>query len=104
MIDDELAYEGAGDGWTEANVIESYLGKFLGGGYGSTGHKSACKIGQYFLGNFNATEYLSANNLKWMREKIDANVTFWKMKSCIYSYTRNICTSIFSNIKNTFRA
>jgi hypothetical protein len=103
VIDDELAYEGAGDGWSEADVIEAHLGAFLGGGYGSTGHKTANKKGHYFAGNFKAIEHLSADNLQWMREKIDANIIFWNMVPCFYSYTDNIRSSIFSNIKDTFR-
>lgn len=104
VFDDELAYEGAGDGWSESDVIEAHLGALLGGGYGSTGHKFANKKGQYFTGNFNPAEHLSANNLKWLREKIDSHITFWKMVPCFYSYTDNIKTSIFSNLKDTFRA
>ncbi|MBN2091378.1 DUF5060 domain-containing protein [candidate division KSB1 bacterium] len=104
VIDDELAYEGAGDGWSEADVIEAHLGAFLGGGYASTGHKFANKKGHYFAGNFSANEHLSADNLKWMREKIDSDITFWKLVPCFYAYSNHIQTSIFSNIHDTFRA
>jgi len=79
IIDDELAYEGKGDGWSEPDVIESHLGAFLGGGYGTTGHKPASKRGHYFHGNFKASEHKSADNLLWFRRVIDKNITFWKM-------------------------
>ena len=103
VIDDELAYEGAGDGWREADVIEAHLGAFLGGGYGTTGYKSASKKGHYFYGNFKASEHLSADNLKWLREKIDENITFYLMQPVFLSYVNQIQTAIFSNIKDTFR-
>ena len=79
VIDDELAYEGAGDGWSEADVIESHLGAFLGGGYGTTGHKPGNKQGHYFWGNFKPSEHTAADNLAWLRQVIDENVTFWRM-------------------------
>jgi hypothetical protein len=79
VIDDELAYEGKGDGWSEEDVIESHLGAFLGGGYGTTGHKPGNKQGHYFWGNFKASEHLAADNLGWLRRIIDENVTFWRM-------------------------
>jgi len=79
VIDDELAYEGKGDGWSEEDVIESHLGAFLGGGYGTTGHKPANKKGHYFWGNFKASEHLAVDNLGWLRAVIDANITFWRM-------------------------
>ena len=103
VINDELAYEGAGDRFTEEDVVESHLGAFLAGGYASTGYKSSTgragapipasvqvslgadglkpgeKLGQYFAGNFDAAEHTAADNLKFLRETIDATVTFWKM-------------------------
>jgi hypothetical protein len=79
VIDDELAYEGAGDGWSEQDVIEAHLGAFLGGGYGTTGHKPANKQGHYFWGHFNPAEHLAADNLGWLRQVIDQNITFWHM-------------------------
>ena len=79
VINDELAYEGAGDGWSEADVIEAALGAFLGGGYLSTAYKDGHKTGHYFDGGFNALEHSSANDLLWLRERIDEEVPFWKM-------------------------
>lgn len=103
VINDELAYEGAGDKFSEEDVVESHLGAFLSGGYGSTGYKSSTgragspipaniqvslgadglkpgeKLGQYFAGNFDATEHTSADNLKFLRETIDAKIAFWTM-------------------------
>src|SRR5262249_51737263 len=78
-IDDELSYEGDGDKHSEQDTIESHLGAFLGGGYGSTGLKTANKIGHYFWGAFDPNEHTSADNLKFLRETIDQNITFWQM-------------------------
>lgn len=80
VIDDELAYEGAGDGWSEEDVIEAFLGAFAGGGYGTTGYKPANKTGHYFSGNFNPEEHKASDNLKWFREIIDNEIRFWKME------------------------
>jgi hypothetical protein len=101
VIDDELAYEGKGDGWSEKDVIESHLGAFLGGGYGTTGHKPASKKGHYFHGNFKASEHKSADNLLWLRRLIDENITFWKMSPV---YDSDTSTGIFLNVDREFRA
>ena len=93
-INDELSYEGKGDRHTEQDTIESHLGAFLGGGYGTTGEKPGNKLGQYFMGRFNPAEHTSADNLKYLREIIDKNVTFWKMAPE---------TGIFSNLHPDFR-
>jgi len=104
VIDDELAYEGQGDGWTEEDVIEAHLGAFLGGGYGTTGYKPANKKGHYFYGNFKASEHRSADNLLWLRQIIDQNITFWKMAPARDSDSGDNNTSIFDNIHPDFRA
>jgi len=78
-VNDELSYQGEGDRHTEADTIESPLGAFLGAGYGTTGFKPGNKLGHYFWGKFDAAEHSAADNLKWLREAIDANVTFWRM-------------------------
>jgi hypothetical protein len=39
----------------EEDVLEAFLGVFLGGGYGSIGYKTGLKLGQYFAGRFDAT-------------------------------------------------
>lgn len=93
-INDELSYEGKGDKHTEQDTIESHLGAFLGGGYGTTGEKPGNKLGQYFKGCFNPTEHTCADNLKYLRDVIDHNVTFWKMSPNI---------GIFSNLHPNFR-
>jgi len=93
-INDELSYEGKGDGHTEHNTIESHLGAFLGGGYGTTGEKPGNKLGQYFWGCFNPKEHTAADNLKYLRQIIDDDVTFWKMSPD---------TGIFSNLHKDFR-
>ena len=93
-INDELSYEGKGDKHTENDTIESHLGAFLGGGYGTTGEKPGSKLGQYFKGCFNPEEHTAADNLKYLRGIIDRNITFWKMSPD---------TGIFSNLRPTFR-
>ncbi len=93
-INDELSYEGAGDKHSEEDTIESHLGAFLGGGYASTGYKPGNKLGQYFIGRFEASEHKSADNLRFLRQVIDENITFWRMAPD---------TSIFSNFDKRFR-
>ena len=104
IVNDELAYQGEGDGWSEADVIEAHLGAFLGGGYGSSGHKSGYKLGHYFAGNFSAKEHTAADNLQWLCQKIDEHISFWKMQPEYYTYTRDGSSSIFRNIRPEFRA
>ncbi len=104
MIDDELAYEGKGDGWREADVIESHLGAFIGGGYGTTGHKPASKKGHYFHGDFHASEHKAADNLKWFRAQIDGNITFWKMHPAEDNDRKDLKAAIFAGIHPDFRA
>jgi len=104
VVDDELAYEGKGDGWSEQDVIEAHLGAFLGGGYGTTGHKPASKKGHYFHGDFKASEHKSADNLLWLRQAIDKNITFWRMSPVRDSDTSDTTASIFENIHQDFRA
>jgi Domain of unknown function (DUF5060)/Protein of unknown function (DUF4038) len=94
-INDELSYEGKGDRHTEYDTIEALLGAFLGGGYGTTGEKPGNKLGQYFRGRFNPAEHTSADNLNYLRQTIDAHITFWKMAPDL---------SIFSNLDPGFRA
>jgi len=78
-VNDELSYEGAGDKHTEADTIAAHLGAFLGGGYGTTGEKYGQKLGQYFWGNFDAGKHTAADNLGWLRETIDREITFWRL-------------------------
>ncbi len=98
VIDDELAYEGAGDGWSEEDVIESHLGAFLGGGYGTTGYKPANKKGHYFWGNFQALEHRAADNLGWLRQVIDENITFWRMVPTIDPNAHDNVIGIFTGV------
>jgi hypothetical protein len=95
VIDDELSYQGEGDRHTEMDTVESHLGAFLGGGYGTTGHKSGNKLGQYFTGRFTADEHTAARGLKWMREAIDRSISFWRMQPG---------ASIFPALDPAFRA
>ena len=103
VIDDELAYEGAGDGWTEPDVIEAHVGAFLGGGYGTTGHKPASKQGHYFWGRFRDSEHKAADNLAWLRRIIDENVTFWRMAPADDPDIDDNRVGIFSNVHRDFR-
>lgn len=93
-INDELSYQGKGDKHSKHDTIESHLGAFLGGGYASTGEKPGNKLGQYFRGKFDPKEHSAAEHLKWLRECIDQNVTFWNMKPDL---------EIFSNLDDDFR-
>jgi len=93
-LNDELSYQGKGDKHSEPDTIESHLGAFLGGGYGTTGEKPGSKLGQYFRGRFNPKEHSAADNLKYLRDVIDANITFWKMAPDL---------GIFSNLHRDFR-
>ncbi|HUS92278.1 MAG TPA: DUF5060 domain-containing protein [Phycisphaerae bacterium] len=80
VCNDENAYEGLGDRFSEADVIEGCFGTFLGGGCPTTGQKPAGKKGQYFWGGFDASKHASADNLLALREYIDEHVAFWRMK------------------------
>jgi hypothetical protein len=93
-VNDELSYQGEGDKHTEGDTIESHLGAFLGGGYGTTGWKPGNKLGHYFYGGFDPAEHTAADNLKWLREVIDANISFWRMSPDV---------SIFENLDPSFR-
>ncbi|KPL12560.1 MAG: hypothetical protein AMS26_17130 [Bacteroides sp. SM23_62] len=105
VINDELAYEGEGDGWLEEDVLEAFLGVFLGGGYGSTGYKTGHKLGQYFAGRFDATGHSASDNLLWFRQQIDRETNFWKMQPATIFYTRkeDITLDIFRNVDYDFR-
>lgn len=79
-VNDELSYQGEGDRHSEEDTIEAHLGAFLGGGYGTTGWKYGNKLGHYFWGAFRPEEHTAADNLKWLREQIDAHIRFWKLE------------------------
>lgn len=93
-VNDELSYQGDGNKHSEGDTIESHLGTFLGGGYGTTGWKPGNKLGHYFWGGFKPEEHTAADNLKWLREVIDANISFWRMAPD---------ASIFENLDAGFR-
>jgi hypothetical protein len=97
VVDDELGYQGSGDGFSEADIIEGQLGAFIGGGYGTTGFKNVAKNDQYFWGHFDASTHTASDNLAWLRQRIDQNVSFWKMSPVA------IGSSIFS-ASSEFRA
>jgi hypothetical protein len=107
VVNDELAYEGRGDGWSEEDVIEAHLGTFLGGGYGTTGFKDpVTKQGHYFSGAFSAAEHNSADNLLWLREIVDEAFTFWMMEPVTqvnFGGGRK-SLSIFRDVHEGFRA
>lgn len=94
-VNDELSYQGEGDRHSEEDTIEAHLGAFLGGGYGSTGWKYGNKLGHYFWGAFRPEEHTAADNLKWLREQIDAYVRFWKLEPA---------AGPFQNLDPEFRA
>ncbi len=96
-IDDELSYEGKGDKHSEADTIAAHLGAFLGGGCGTTGEKYGRKLGQYFWGNFDAEKHKAADNLGWLRETIDREITFWKLAP-------DSALDIFPNLGDRFRS
>ena len=113
VFDDELSYQGAGDQHSEEDTIEALLGAFLGGGYGSTAHKDGAgvrqpdrqgkmwtvgKTGQYLQGNFDPTAHSASDNLKWLRGKIDAHVTFWQLRPAAMD------GGIFAGAHKNFRA
>ncbi len=111
VFNDELAYEGAGDGWTEPDVIEALTGALMGGGYGSSAHKHPIsKMGHYFMGNFRAEEHSSADNLLWLRQKVNENIPFWELEPAFFtdvSYKKEFGgsrTSIFFEVGLQFRA
>lgn len=79
VINDELAYQGAGDGWTHEDVIEAFVGAFLGGGYASTGYKPGDKVTQYFWGAFDPDEHTAAEHLRWLTNVIETDLTFFRM-------------------------
>jgi hypothetical protein len=72
VVNDELAYQGEGDGWTRADVVEAFVGAFCGGGYATTGYKPGDKVTQYFWGGFDPEEHTAARNLRWLRDRIEA--------------------------------
>ncbi|RMD76391.1 MAG: DUF5060 domain-containing protein, partial [Lentisphaerae bacterium] len=86
---------------TTDDVIEGITGSFFGGGYGTTGHKIGSKKGGYFWGHaalgHNITEHPSIDELKYLREKIEQHISFWKMTPVKPG------NSIFSNANSGFR-
>ncbi|RMF86469.1 MAG: DUF5060 domain-containing protein [Planctomycetota bacterium] len=79
LVNDENAYEGDGDRFTEADVVEGCFGTFLGGGYPTTGEKYGRKLGQYFWGGFDASKHKAADNLRFLRRYIDEYIDFGRM-------------------------
>ncbi len=105
VINDELAYEGEGDGWGEDDVLEAFTGALLGGGYGSTGYKSGHKLGHYFAGNFSAEEHTASDNLLLFRELVDKHVNFWEMApfTVFFSRKNGIWLDIFQHVEYDYR-
>ncbi len=79
VINDENSYQGRGDGHSEADTIEAIFGSFMGGGYATTGEKPKNKQGQYFHGHFDPKQHSAADNLKFLVDYINANITFWQL-------------------------
>lgn len=97
VFNDETGYEGAGDNYSEADIIEGHLGVFSGGGYPTTGYKAIPKEGQYFQGGFDANAHTACDNLLFIREVIDENMAFWNYEPVGAS------GSIFSGLASAFR-
>jgi len=76
VLNDENAYQGAGDGFSLGDVVEGALGTFLGGGYPTTGEKHGRKHGQYFWGGFDAREHDASERLLFLREYVDRHIAF----------------------------
>lgn len=100
VINDELAYEGARDNWTEEEVLKAFLGTFLGGGYGSTGYKSGPKLGGYFSGKFDPEGHSASDNLLWFREVIGREIQFWHMQpfDVFFTFANTVGLDIFRNV------
>lgn len=79
VVNDENAYQGRGDGFSEADTVEGCFGTFLGGGYASTGEKHGGKLGQYFWGDFDAKTHTAAPRLGYLRDSINRAVPFWRL-------------------------
>ena len=80
IVNDENAYQGKGDGFSEADTVEGCLGTFLGGAYASTGEKYGEKLGQYFWGGYDPAAHSAAPRLGYLRDYVDRSVRFWKMR------------------------
>jgi hypothetical protein len=80
VINDENAYQGKGDGFSEADTVEGCLGTFLGGAYASIGEKYGEKLGQYFWGGYDPAAHSAAPRLGYLRDYVDRSVRFWKMR------------------------
>ena len=77
-------YESPQTGTTAEEVMEYYLGAFIGGAY--TGAGCGSRDGQHFSymyigGNFSPHVMKSAEKLKCMRNIIDDMIFFWLMRS-----------------------
>lgn len=75
-VNDENGYD-PGEA-TTAEVVEGITGTFLGGGYGTTGHKAASKEGGYFWGHAalgqTIAQHPSAAPLGFLRTRVDRHV------------------------------
>jgi len=99
-INDENSYDPNES--TEIDTLEGILGSFAGGGYGTTGHKTASKQGGYFWGFHTQgqiwTVHPSLDNLGWMRARIEQYLSFWNLAP-----KGQPSTSIFSGAPTGFR-
>jgi hypothetical protein len=97
VVNDENAYEGDGDRFSEGDTIEGCLGTFLGGGYPTTGEKYGNKLGQYFWGGFDPQRHKASDNLKVLRWYADEHTSFWRMRP------NALQGSPFENVPGEFR-
>jgi len=79
------AKHNAGDATPYLRYIAARYGSFpnvwlcLCNEYDIKNPKHGQKLGQYFWGCFDAGKHTAADNLGWLRETIDREITFWKL-------------------------
>ncbi|MCP5094640.1 MAG: DUF5060 domain-containing protein, partial [Chloroflexi bacterium] len=80
-VNDESGYDPSSE--SVADVVEGITGSFIGGGYGTTGNKTASKQGPYFWGHAaiggNISDHQSIPSLGYLRDKVNEHIPFWEM-------------------------
>jgi hypothetical protein len=99
-VNDEIGYDP--DETPTPDVLEGIVGALAGGGYATTGHKTGFKTGGYFWGHAasggSISEHPSADNLGFLRDKVDEHLAFWNM------VPKTPAASIFPDASPLFRA
>lgn len=80
VVNDENAYQGEGDKFSETDTVEGCFGTFLGGGYPTTGEKYGNKLGQYFWGSYDPAKHTAAPKLGYLRDYVNRRVRFWELE------------------------